>query len=379
MKFYCLAPGLRNIDLIKHIGLTPYYLASEMDYESTIVCFNNGDYTNLNNMKELNLEFLKKKYSSSILNLFVVIHYLIKNSKNIDVLNCFHLTRYSLLYFTIYKIFNRHGITHLTFDMTYETVLTLVNNDKTLLHSFKSKFVVFLFKHLIDIANIERKDSHDLLINFNDVYKEKVMYMPIFIEPNENIEVAKKNQIISVGDIGTFFKASDVVLESFANVVNTFDKNDWTLKMIGPVSEDFNDYIESFFNKNPNLKNSITFTGNISDKDELYKIYSESKIFCLPSRSESFGIVFVEALFYGDFLVTTPVGITTYLNSISNYGKFVEIDNVEDLTNTLIDVIENYDAYSRDNKINFKKLIQDEFSHEKFIKELDFRLKNLLR
>ena len=180
MKYYCLSLGLRNVDLIKHIGLTPYFLASEFNYDSTIICFNNDKYTNLDNMKGLKLDFLQKKYSYPILNFLVAIYYLIKNAKNIDVLNCFHLSRDTLSYFLIYKIFNRNGITHLTFDMTYETVLTLVNNDKTIIQLLKSKFVIFLFKYLIDIANIEREDSYNLLINFNlinkVIFKNNIIY-----------------------------------------------------------------------------------------------------------------------------------------------------------------------------------------------------------
>ena len=138
--------------------------------------------------------------------------------------------------------------------------------------------------------------------------------------------------------------------------------------MVGPISEEFKDYIEDFFKENPSLKNSIIFTGNIVNRKELYEIFAEAKIFCLPSRYGSFEIVFTEALFYEDYLLITDIGIGEYLVENTNFGQIVEIDDVEDITSKMIYAIENYDDIVHNNNINLKKFIDDEFAPLKYAK-----------
>ena len=144
--------------------------------------------------------------------------------------------------------------------------------------------------------------------------------------------------------------------------------------MVGPISDDFKLYIDEFFEKNPELKDYITFTGNVEDRDELYRIYAESKIFCLPSRYGSFEIVFPEALYYGNYLLITDIGVGSYLNEISDFVSLVEIDDVDDISNKLIQVIENYDELYEKSNTDFKKLVRDEFSYKSYIKLLNDRL-----
>lgn len=48
-----------------------------------------------------------------------------------------------------------------------------------------------------------------------------------------------------------------------------------------------------------NYSESICYKGQISDKNELKKIYRENHIFILPSKSETFGLVYIEALSQG--------------------------------------------------------------------------------
>lgn len=377
MNFYCIFPNLKNVDLIKHVGLTPYYLSKECNYNSTIVSFNNDNYSNLDKVTGLNLEFFKKKYKLSFLNHLLIISYIIKNANNIDVLNCYHYGMHNMLYFLVYKLFNRRGIAYFTFDTKYENVVLLTCTKKNIKCLFRRYKLIFLFKYIITFANIEHIKSYELFYKNHEIYRKKLMYMPIFIDLNQDINEKKKNQIISVARIGSNEKASDIILESFKQAMLKEKNKNWTLKMVGPISKGFEEHINKFFNENPKLKDSIIFTGNIEDKNKLYKMYSESKIFLLPSRYESWGIVFAEALFYSNYLITTNVGIAEYLIEISNFGELVEIDNIEDISNKLVNAMNNYDDNFKNNNIDFKKLIQDEFSYKNYIYNLDSKLNEI--
>lgn len=377
MKFCCIFPGLKNFELHKEVGQLPYYLAKDYGYDSTIVSFDNDSFTNFNELEEINVEVIQKKYKNNFLNNLLIVKYLIKNAKNIDILNCYHFNNTTIMFFLVYKLFNRTGIIYHTLDIDYGHSLRLTATVKTNNYFIAQRKFIFLFKHIVDFATIESKKVYDVFINAHPIFKEKLMYMPIYVDPNPSIEYPKKNQIISVGRIGAEQKASDIVLQSFKEVIDKTKNTDWILKMVGPISEDFNEYIDTFFAKNPTLKDSIIFTGNIEDKDELYKIYSESKIFCLPSRNGSFEIVFVEALYYGNYLIITDVGTGKYLVDICDFGKIAEMDNIEDISNKLIDAIENYDMYKEKNNINFKKLVADEFGHEKNCQNLNHMLQKI--
>ena len=370
MKFCCIFPRLKNFELNKEVGQIPYYLAKNHEYDSTIVTFDNDTFHNFHDLKEINLKIIPKRFKHDILNNLLIVSYLIKNAKNIDVLNCYHFKRQTILFFIVYKLFNRRGITYFTLDMEYEGSLKITGNYSKKYFYGTLKFL-YLFKFLVDFATIESKKAYEVIINSHQVFREKLMYMPIFVEPNPYIDFPKKNQIISVGRIGAHQKASELVLEAFKIAIRKTNEKKWILKMVGPISDDFKKDVDKFLSENPKLKENIIFTGNIEDKNELYKIYSESKIFLLPSRHGSFEIVFVEALYYSNYLLITDVGTGKYLVDISNFGNIVEIDNIEDISNKLIDAIENYDNYVANNTIDFKKLVSKEFGSKEHIKNLD--------
>ena len=126
--------------------------------------------------------------------------------------------------------------------------------------------------------------------------------------------------IISVGRIGSYQKNNQMLLEALLQV----NLRQWKVVFIGPISEGFRKYISDFFEKNPSLKKSILFTGLIEERTVLYSWYNRAKVFCLTSRSESFGIVFLEAMYYGDFIITTSVYSSKDIVFSESIGQIVE-------------------------------------------------------
>ena len=99
--------------------------------------------------------------------------------------------------------------------------------------------------------------------------------------------------------------------------------NNYQFIFIGPIEKEFQSTIDRFYIDNPKLKNSVKFLGMIEDRNELYRWYSKSKIFCLTSIEESFGFVLIEAMAYKNFLITTPISSANEITDNERCGMIV--------------------------------------------------------
>jgi glycosyltransferase involved in cell wall biosynthesis len=114
-------------------------------------------------------------------------------------------------------------------------------------------------------------------------------------------------------------------------------------------------------NPDINLKN-VTVTGDIS-LNEVAKYYSQSSIFCLPTRIEPFGIVFLEAMMYSLPVVATNVGAIPDFIGEEN-GILVEPNNVEQIYESLLKLLNDISLCRSMGKQGFKKY-QEKYTWEK--------------
>jgi len=73
---------------------------------------------------------------------------------------------------------------------------------------------------------------------------------------------------------------------------------------------------------------------------EVAQYYEESSIFCLPTKREPFGVVFVEAMQHKLPIVATDIGAIPDFVKNGENGYLVKPGNVEQLANALINLIE---------------------------------------
>jgi len=127
----------------------------------------------------------------------------------------------------------------------------------------------------------------------------------------------KENTILTVGRIGTPEKNNEELIIAFAGLAEALPG--WTLKLVGPVDPQFEQFKDWFFTTYPNIKDRVVFTGSISDKKKLYDEYAKAKIFTLTSRSES-GTpnVYAEALVHGCMFISSGIDGA---DDITNYGE----------------------------------------------------------
>ncbi len=347
-RFVTLFPETENIHLIKDVGMIPYVMYKNFDYDASIVTYQNGTYPYLDNeVAGLKLEYLSRIHNDSSKD---VIEYLKLNAKDIDIIHLFHWIPRTFDWINIYQELNPKGKVYLKLDAT-ESILNMdiVGCAGTWLLNILKKC------HVVSVETL------DLCQCLNDNWPIKVEYIPNGFHEIHKNPVAyqeKENTILTVGRIGTYQKASEVLLEAF-NQAHTHMKN-WNLKLVGPITPGYQQVIDNYLNQNPALKDKILFTGAIADRAMLEHEYSKAKIFCLPSRFESFGIVLIEAAKSGCYLITSNVTSAKDLTDNGRYGSIFEIDNTNQLAEELIKASTNEEML-KTNCLAVQKFAQENF------------------
>ena len=184
-------------------------------------------------------------------------------------------------------------------------------------------------------------------------------------------DVRKENIILTVGRIGTEQKQNQILLEAFAKVAKNLP--DWKLRLVGGIAENFKPYIEKYFERNSELRGRVIFTGLIEDKAELMNEYKRAKIFCLTSSFEGAPNVAAEALFSGDFIITSAVDAASDMTDNGKCGKIFPGKNVDALAKILLEVC-------RDDKLILAggeyaaSYAREQFDAEKIVARLHYLL-----
>lgn len=134
-------------------------------------------------------------------------------------------------------------------------------------------------------------------------------------------------------------KGIDSLIRAFCKV--HLRHPEWSIRIVGRIeSVAYFQEILSLVREN-NLEQSAVFLGEITE-EQLYHEYTNSSIFCLPSRSEGFPAARLEAAAMGLPVVTTKAGCGRDLEDL---GAIVgPIDDVEWLADALTELIENQEA-----------------------------------
>ena len=92
------------------------------------------------------------------------------------------------------------------------------------------------------------------------------------------------------------------------------------------------------------LENNIIFTGFIPD-DELAPHYDLADLYIMPSKKEGFGIVFIEAMYYGKPVIAGNKDGSVDALCNGKLGLLVDPDSKEEITAAIKKVISNKAAY----------------------------------
>jgi glycosyltransferase involved in cell wall biosynthesis len=318
MKYinYCLLfPRLLDVDLVKDPGAVAYWIGQQPGYRASIVGYRNEPLSNTR-VNPVNITFLRRRYGSIIDGCL----YLLRHYKRIDVLHLFQLKRFdTIVWAAVFKLLRRNqGIVYVKMDATVEAVESLLGIP-TPISRLKSFFFKSWAYSCVTVASIETTQARSRLARVWPRFFKRCIYLPngwfgaSFCEG-----IARKKQVVTISRLGTYQKATDILLQAFLSIPPR-RRYGWRLLLVGPIASSKSAEFRCITSLHP----EVHFTGDISSRSVLSDILSESAIFCLCSRWESFGISIVEAARAGAMLVCTEVGAAVDVTHSVGHGFIV--------------------------------------------------------
>lgn len=324
---------MENVHLIKDPGMIPLTLQQRYGWRAVIPLWDDREYPyKATYFSEVCTPLLRGHPSPRRRHL-TLFSWLRKNAPRIDVLHLFFFERWTWLYIWLYKRRNPAGAVYVHCDTDGQRLL-----DYQLPASGWKRRII---RTLLSDQNIRdvlwgvqnRQNSEKLQKKWPF---ENIRYIPNGVSWRQEREVPyeqRSDTILTVARNGDPSKKTDLLLEGFAAVAAEFPR--WKLRLVGTVEPDFEPYIQEYFQRHPELRERVWFSGPVTDRDELQQIYSDAKVFCLPSAWESFGLATVEALSCGCYAIGSDIPANVNMLRDGTYGTLFASGSLEDLTEKL--------------------------------------------
>lgn len=320
--------GWSNVELVKDCGLIPYLFYKNHGCEAVMVGANGGPYPYLEKyIKGVKMEFLpegseEEKWA-----------YIAKNAMEIDCLilrGCYPTNIDVAKY---YKHYNPEGRIYIGLDANSGWM------DR--IPWYEEWFTIFL-----DCCDVIATSCKVMQNHLNQKWPWKIESIPngyydFSTDSREVPEFEKKeNQILTVARIGAPQKATQILLEAFAEIAK--EVPEWKLCMVGSTEPNFEDYFRQYLERFPELKERVCLKGPIQDRDRLFSQYKKSKIFALPSIYEG-GTpnVVAEALHAGCVLAVSR--FDAYAEAIDNgrCGMAADVGDVLGFSHILLSLCQS--------------------------------------
>lgn len=352
---------IKNVTLTQDVGLIPYFMYKKIGYNSVIVSDSDETMPHLKNyVTGLKVDLINPQLSFNE----GIYNYIAINYKNIDTLMLFGIYETYFNHLKFYKRLRPDGKVYLKLDANSGWMDRIDFNDATIIN----------FLNSVDLVSVESRQMKKYL-SAKIPYK-KIEYIPngyFNYTDNDSVEFKEKeNTIITVGRIGTQQKNNEVLLEAFGLISHEIPN--WKLKLVGNIDENFNAYIESYFNKRPDLKNRVIFTGNINCKEDLFNEYKRSKIFALTSIFEG-GTpnVYSEAALNGNYIITSNIDGCMDMTNNLKCGDVFDIGDVNGLADILLKRCQD-NEYLESKCKEIQKYVRTYFDYEKIVSKIDYLL-----
>ncbi len=359
-----------HIHLNKDPFLVPYYLGKLMNYDVSILypISNEKDILPQEHRKVKLIPFYKKGNTDSLYaeQYQDALKYINEKAQNIHILMLFFGSDISKLFMNTYKKSNPDGKVYIKLDIDPYAIKRREDTPfwKRVYSWTRCRFWRRPFLWRADVVSCETKLAYRLLIEniqpsnwANDV----LTYVPNGIDIEELEELGynttcdnfeKEKIMLTVGRLGTHQKNTEMILDALEKV----DLRDWKFYFVGSIEEGFENVISRYTLRHPEWQDHVIWTGPLSDRASLYDLYKRAKVFVLPSRYESYGIVYTEAKFFDDYIITTPVGASKDIIENGKYGEIISTEDTEGLAFAMNSIIKKDINMTMISEIERKKL-----------------------
>jgi len=178
--------------------------------------------------------------------------------------------------------------------------------------------------------------------------KNRALIIPNGVDPHTSIDqdterlkarypVLERKKVILFMSRISWKKGLDILAKAFGNIAR--DRDDVHLLIVGPDEDGYEKKVKSWL-CDEEVQEKVTFTGMLQGKNKL-EAFSGSDLFVLPSYSENFGMVVVEAMHHGlPVVISDQVGISDDVER-DKAGIVIETD-VQQLTSALTRLLDDY-------------------------------------
>ncbi len=132
-----------------------------------------------------------------------------------------------------------------------------------------------------------------------------------------------------------------------------------------PQGKSYRDYFESF--ASPAAHAATTFLGYV-EESELSQLYADCDVFVAPSLSESFGLIYLEAMIRAKPVVAFRTGGVPEVVAHNRNGILVELNNVSELASAIIRLSVDQELRRTMGRCGLKR-VQASFRVERMVKE----------
>ncbi len=223
-----------------------------------------------------------------------------------------------------------------------------------------------LEKYLVEVVKLSSNKTITIIngINTNTfTYKEKSTTLLKELDIPVNFRI--------IGTVGRLAEVKDqsTMINSLFKVRNKMPDTMLLLIGDGPLRTE----LEQLVN-NSKLNNNVRFVGNREDVPDLLNLLD---VFLLTSLSEGTSIALLEAMSSGIAPIVTNVGGNPSLVDDNINGILISPQNVNELTEKLIDLLQN-DERRKKYAENASQKVREKFSIAKMIKEYEMLYISLL-
>ena len=355
--------------LAKDPGMFLYKLAKNHGWQAVFAYFSSENIEDASYQREVEIMKLGEELAERE-QVRTAREYIDKIAKDTDVLMMFH---YGSAVYKLAKAAKRKNPNikvYLKLDMNENGFSHFY--DGTVIRKIKSSIEIIKTRN-VDCFTVENKKFYDRLSRMT-IFRDRIKYLPNCVSTlNVNMssleEIRKENIIITVGRIGDRNKNTEFIIQGIEKLPENLLEQ-WKLYIVGERTKEFDRFLKEKIEKNPILKSVIVLIGAIKERQELYELYSKAKIFTLTSKSESFGIATIEAMYFGCYPIITRYGtIVTDITDNGRFGDIVSQGNIDDFTKILSCRMQD-DGLIQKGKSS-KEYARKNFSYEYWSERLD--------
>ena len=164
-------------------------------------------------------------------------------------------------------------------------------------------------------------------------------------------------------------KGIDLLLQAIPNVIGSAPQCKFVIAGadIGeaPQGKTYRDYFESF--ATPAARKATTFLGYVEER-ALSQLYANCDIFAAPSLSESFGLIFLEAMAQAKPVVAFRTGGVPEVVAHNETGILVALEDIHELANALIRLAGDVETRKRMGKCGYERVLT-RFTAKRMVEE----------